>query len=123
MQVHFPGRASVSSTMRRVANWKLLLFFAETVSQAQLASLEARHTVSSGADEGRPNMAAAPPMSKRTGTGIRWVVGGGWCPSCQSHRCHLEVAARVWEHAAYCTPHKKQRPASATCAGYREESN
>lgn len=33
------------------------------------------------------------------------------------------MAARVWEHAAYCTPHKKQRPASATCAGYREKSN
>lgn len=53
-----------------------MLFFAETVSQAQLASLEARHTVSSGADEERPNTAAAPLTRERAGTGIRRVVGG-----------------------------------------------
>lgn len=73
-----------------------MLFFAETVSQAQLASLEARHTVSSCADEGRPNMAAAPLTRERTGTGlagIRRVVGGVVLPACQSHRCHLEVTA------------------------------
>lgn len=96
-----------------------MLFFAETVSQAQLASLEARHTVSSGADEERPNTAAAPLTRERAGTGIRRVVGGVVLPipslppqSGSSCRSKLLTAL-----------HKKRRPASATCAGYREESN
>lgn len=58
-----------------------------------------------GADEGRPNTAAAP-LTREQASERVLGFGGWWVVSCcQSHRCHREMAARV---EACCLLHSTQ---------------